>query len=216
MIKKRNCTTMTELQACLQAAFNAINSYYYGGKLEKCVISITQGRKSGVLGTFYTSKEWVQNGTPRHEITIAANWLGKRTVAETIITLMHEMVHLYNYQNGIKDVSRGGHYHNKNFKKSAEEHGLIIECCPRIGWSATTASPDTLKWIAENINIREIRIYKTDSDSEEDKPKKKGSNMRKMVCPCCGAIARVTKDIQLICGECYTPDTDPMYMEQEN
>ena len=41
--------------------------------------------------------------------------------------MLHEMAHLYNLENGIKDTSRAGTYHNAKFKATAEEHGLICE-----------------------------------------------------------------------------------------
>ena len=201
MKRVRNITTMAEMQAALQAAFNAINEYYYNNELEKVVITVKEGRKAGVLGTFCTAKEWVQNGKKRHEINIAANYIGSRTVEETIVTLMHEMAHLYNNQNNIKDVSRSGTYHNKKFKETAELHGLIIECMPKIGWSATKPTPQTSQWIAENIPIKSFKIYKTQQEPTESKTKKK-SSMVKKVCPCCGNIARVTKEYTLICGDC--------------
>lgn len=203
MARVRKITTMAELQASLQAAFNAINRDFYGGELEKVIITVKEGRKAGVLGTFCTAKEWMQNGTPRHEINIAANHIGERTVEETITTLMHEMVHLYNKQNGIQDVSRGGSYHNKEFKKAAENHGLIISKADKIGWSVTEATADTKQWIADNIHIKGFGLYKKASFSGDGKSKcKSKQSMVKKVCPCCGNIARVTREYKLVCGEC--------------
>jgi ribosomal protein S27AE len=42
----------------------------------------------------------------------------------------------------------------------------------------------------------------------------KKSSMRKMVCPKCGLIARVTKDVKLVCGECLADGQ--YYLEEEN
>lgn len=209
MARVRKISTMAELQAAMQAAFNAINRDFYNGELEKCVISVKEGRKDGVLGTFYHSKDWIQSGTERHEITISANYIGQRTVIETITTLMHEMVHLYCFQNGIKDTSRSGTYHNKNFKREAENHGLDIEMADKIGWSVTKPKPATEQWIKDNIPIRSFGIYKQVAEkipgNGTSKPKQ---SMRKKVCPCCGNIARVTSEFKLICGECNEEMTE--------
>lgn len=78
MARKRNITTMAKMQAALQATFNAINAHFYNNELEKVVITVREGRKENVFGTFYTAKEWIQNGKARNEINIAANWIGKR------------------------------------------------------------------------------------------------------------------------------------------
>lgn len=206
---------MAEMQAALQAAFNAINRDYYGGELEKVIITVKESKKEGTLGTFCTAKDWIQNGIERHEINISANYIGQRTVHQTITTLMHEMVHLYNCQNSIQDTSRAGIYHNKKFKEAAEAHGLSIEFDDNIGWSLTTLKPDTEKWIDENINIKTFGVYKVVAE-KQGKANKPKQSMRKLICPHCGNIARVTKDIRLICGECFNPDEEPIYMEAEN
>ncbi len=200
MGRVRKITTMAEMQAALQAAFNAINRDFYNGELEKVIITVKEGRKEGTLGTFCTAKDWVQNGKERHEINISANYIGSRTVEQTIVTLMHEMVHLYNFQNEIKDTSRAGVYHNKKFKQTAEEHGLHVDFSDQIGWSLTTPTEEIRKWIKDNIPIKAFGIYKQVGEKEEkSKPKQ---SMVKKVCPCCGNIARVTSEFKLICGEC--------------
>lgn len=193
---------MAELQAALQAAFNAINRDFYGGELEKVIITVKEGRKEGTLGTFYTAKDWIQNGTARHEINISANYIGQRTVEQTITTLMHEMVHLYNCQNNIKDTTRSGLYHNKKFKQTAEAHGLDVQFANDIGWSLTTPTPQTAKWIADNIPIKSFGVYKQVADKISGGKSKSKQSMVKKVCPCCGNIARVTSEYKLICGDC--------------
>lgn len=202
MARVRKITTMAELQAALQAAFNAINRDFYGGELEKVIITVKEGRKEGTLGTFCTAKEWIQNGKARHEINISANYIGQRTVVQTITTLMHEMVHLYNFQNSIKDTSRSGLYHNKKFKQTAEAHGLEIQFADDIGWSLTTPTKQTAKWIAENIPIKSFGVYKQVADKASSGKINTKQSMVKKVCPCCGNIARVTSEYKLICGEC--------------
>lgn len=202
MARVRKITTMAELQAALQAAFNAINRDFYNGELEKVIITVKEGRKEGVLGTFCTEKEWIQNGKPRHEINIAANHIGQRTVEETIITLMHEIVHLYNMQKGIQDTSRSGTYHNKEFKKTADAHGLIISKAPKIGWSVTTAKPQTAQWIKDNIPIKSFGVYKQTANSADGGKAKTKQSYRKYICPCCGLIVRATKDCNIACLDC--------------
>lgn len=202
MARVRKITTMAELQAALQAAFNAINRDFYGGELEKVIITVKEGKKKGAFGWIEVAKNWKQNGKDRHEINISADYIGERSVEETIITLMHEMVHLYNMQHEIKDTTRAGIYHNKNFKRTAEAHGLDVEQLSGIGWSRTTATPQTSKWIAHNIPIRSFGIYKRVADSTGGGKAKTKQSMVKKVCPCCGNIARVTSEYKLICGEC--------------
>lgn len=197
----RKISTMAEMQAALQAAFNAINRDFYGGKLEKVIITVKEGKKKAAFGWIETAKNWKQNGVDRHEINISADYIGERTVVQTITTLMHEMAHLYNLQNGIKDTTRSGLYHNKKFKDTAEAHGLQVEQASDIGWSITTATPDTKKWITENVPIKQFGVYKQVAEKD---PKGGGSKQssRKYVCQKCGLIARLTKEAAIMCVDC--------------
>lgn len=203
MARVRTVTTMAELNTQIMAAFNAINEHFYGGELEKPVITFKEGARKQAYGWIETRKQWVQGKNERYEINISVDFIGTRSVKDTIGTLMHEMAHLYNLMHDIKDTSRGGVYHNKRFKETAEAHGLKIEHSEHIGWSLTTVPEATAAWIAENVNIAGINIYKRiEQEREPGKSKKKGS-MIKLVCPGCGAIARITNpNVHLTCTDC--------------
>lgn len=197
----RKISTMAEMQAALQAAFNAINRDFYNGELEKVIITVKEGKKKSAFGWIETTKNWKQNGVDRHEINISADYIGERSVVQTITTLMHEMAHLYNLQNGIKDTTRSGIYHNKEFKKTAESHGLKVEQVDKIGWSLTTATPETKKWIAENVPIKSFGVYKKAKEKDPKSSRTKQSS-RKYVCAKCGLIARLTKEAAIMCVDC--------------
>lgn len=198
----RKISTMAEMQAALQAAFNAINRDFYGGELEKVIITVKEGKKKAAFGWIETAKNWKQNGIDRHEINISADYIGERTVAQTITTLMHEMVHLYNLQNGIKDTTRSGLYHNKKFKETAEAHGLKVEQASDIGWSLTTATPQTEKWISDNVPIKQFGVYKQVAEKDPKGGGKSKQSSRKYICPKCGLIARLTKEAAIKCVDC--------------
>lgn len=202
MARVRKITTMAEMQAALQAAFNAINRDFYGGELEKVIITVKEGKKKAAFGRIETAKNWKQNGVERHEINISADYIGERTVVQTITTLMHEMVHLYNLQNGIKDTTRSGIYHNKKFRETAEAHGLKVEQVDKIGWSLTTATPQTEQWIINNVPIKKFGVYKQVAEKDPKGGGKSKQSSRKYVCPKCGLIARLTKDANIMCVEC--------------
>ncbi len=203
MPRKRNITTMSEMGAGLMQAFNAINNHFYNGELEKPIITVKEGKKKNAYGWIETSKNWIQGKTERYEINISCDYIGERTVAETISTLMHEMAHLYNIQNEIKDTSRAGIYHNTKFKETAEAHGLQISYNEHIGWSLTRLTPETEKWVDENINIKGFSVYKLTKEKISKGTAKPKQSMRKLVCPHCGLIVRVTKpNVKLLCMEC--------------
>lgn len=213
MPRIRTITTMTELSAALTAAFNAINEHFYNNELEKVVITFKEGARKSAYGWIETRKQWVQGKNERYEINISVDFIGTRSVECTIGTLMHKMAHLYNLMHEIKDTSRGGVYHNKKFKETAEAHGLKIDFHENIGWSLTSIPPETAAWIKENINIKGINIYKRIAE-QETKGKSKKQSMKKLVCPICGNIVRVTKDISVLCGECTTEDEFVYFTEE--
>lgn len=212
MPRIRTITTMTELNAALTAAFNAINEHFYNNELEKVVITFKEGARKSAYGWIETRKQWVQGKNERYEINISVDYIGTRSVESTIGTLMHEMAHLYNLINNIKDTSRGGIYHNKKFKETAEAHGLKIDFHEAIGWSLTSLPDSTKEWIKNNINIKGINIYKRIAEHAPKGTSKKQS-MKKLICPLCSNIVRVTKDISVMCGECTTDDNFVYFTE---
>ncbi len=94
----------------LERAFDLLNERYFESALSKPIITIQSSPKS--YGHFTCEKVWKDNGESYHEINISAENIN-RPAQDVIATLEHEMIHLYCTQNGIKDTSRGGTYHNK-------------------------------------------------------------------------------------------------------
>ena len=88
------------------------------------------------MGHCSVAKVWQRKEDKTHELNIAAEVLNY-PIEETLDTMLHEMVHLYCRQHDIKEVSRGGKYHNKRFKAIAEEHGLACVPCGAYGWNTT-------------------------------------------------------------------------------
>lgn len=198
--ENRKVNTMQDLQIIMQGMFTRINKEFFGGELEKVVITFESGYKKGAYGWIHTVKDWQTSKAERYNINISADYLNRSREA-IIATLMHEMCHLYALQNEIQDTSRSGIYHNKKFKKIAEEHGLIVEEADKIGWSVTTLKPDTKKWLEDNCNFAEITICKK-KPLVADRVAKPKQSSRKYVCPCYGLIVRATKECKIQCMDC--------------
>lgn len=131
-----------------------------------------------------------------YEINICAEYLN-RSFPETCSTLIHEMVHLWNLQQGIQDTSRSGLYHNTRFKKEAEQRGLEVEKGTKYGWHITKLTPETLEFI-ESLNESGFELKRT-------KAFKKGKgkqSARKYTCPSCGMSIRATKEVRVMCMDC--------------
>ena len=102
-----------------------MNDDFFSSQLEMPIITIQSTPRA--YGHYSVSPIWTVNGEEKkHEINIGACTLD-REIEYIITTLVHEMVHMYNNTVlKIQDCSRGGTYHNKQFKATAESVGLIV------------------------------------------------------------------------------------------
>lgn len=196
--------TISQATAFLESAFSTLNKEYFENALPKAIITIQSSPKA--YGHFSCQEIW-QDGLKKsayHEINIGAETLN-RPIAETIATLIHEMVHFYCKESGIQDTSRGGTYHNKRFKEEAERRGLIITYNEKIGFSITAPSPELKSFCTKQKWRNKLTICRSGNFGGKDPKPKKPSSTRKYVCPCCGQSVRATKDLNLICGDCQEP-----------
>ena len=214
----KQLTEYNRVSGYLNKIFALLNETYFEGALSKPVITIQSTPKA--YGHVSVAKVWQSEDQERHELNIGAGTLN-RPIENIVATMLHEMVHIYCMQEGIKDTSRGYTYHNKHFKEEAERRDLLITHDPRIGWSCTQPSPALIEWCIDN-QLDEIRVCRMDAirvappaGGTDHNPTpggepttKKPSSTRKYVCPCCKSTVRATKDIKIICGECYIPGNE--------
>ena len=195
----------------LVKVFKAVNEEYFNNELETPTITIQTS--VGAYGHITTSKVWNNNGVATHELNIGAETLA-RPIENVVATMIHEASHLYALMNGIKDTNNRGVYHNKRFKKIAEEMGhLHIEQHERYGWTITFPTEDTIdfciKYGFEDILVNRESPYSfrgigvATAGNGTNTPKvKKPSSTRKYICPCCGNSFRATKSINVMCMDC--------------
>ena len=188
----------------LEDLFSVFNGRYYDGKLQRPVITVSQDVTSGAFGWLTSWKAWKEQGCDDgegyYEINICAEHL-TRPFEEVCATLLHEMVHLYNIQNDIKDTSRSGTYHNKKFKLVAEEHGLNIDQHEKYGWTITSLNDDAKEFIS-SMDEEGFTLSRTKMSKVEKAKGSKKSSSRKYMCPDCGVIVRATKEVRIICKDC--------------
>ena len=206
----KEITKTSRLAGSLEKLFNMINRDWFNGELETPIITIQSTPKA--YGHVTVNPEaWSVKGEGRRELNIGAGTL-YRDIDATVATMMHEACHIYNLQNGIGDVSRGGQYHNKRFRETAEAHGLTVTYSTQYGHAHTAAADELLEWILDN-NVPEIMITRnehsfhavgvggTKTPSGESTSISK-SNSRRYICPCCGTKVRATRLVNIVCGDC--------------
>lgn len=197
----------------LEKMFRELNKHYFNGELPEPVISLK--KTPGAYGHFTTGKVWQTGEERRYEINISTATLS-RPIEETTATLLHEMVHLYCMEQGIKDTSNNGVYHNKRFKAAAEDHGLHIEHHPKYGWTITQPTEELLDFIiyegwadiqmVESLTFADVAgptgTGRGAGETGAPKAPKKTSSSKRWVCPKCGAIIRSTKMVHVLCMDC--------------
>ena len=189
----------------LEEIFKVCNNRFFDGKVQQPIIAVNSDSSNSCYGWLTTWKAWQEEGTEGYyEINICAESLN-RSVNDIIATMLHEMTHLWNLQNGVKDTSRGNSYHNKKFKVEAEQRGLSIEQHEKYGWTLTELNQEGLEF-AEKFSNLVFSLYRTPMAVAESTTVKKKSSSRKYICPCCEQSIRATKEIKVLCGECSTED----------
>lgn len=201
----------------LNIIFDFLNEDFFESALSRPTITIQSTPKA--YGHFVLKSDaWISTEESSCEINMGAGTLA-RPIDDTVGTLLHEIVHYWNFIRGIKDCSRGGKYHNRKFKEAAEAKGLRVIKIEKYGW-AQTEPTDQIRDFVKKHNLTEIEIFrnegyvyvKGDGDGEkekkEKKEQKKKSSTRKYICPCCGTSVRATRTVRIMCMECEEEMTE--------
>lgn len=207
----KQTTKMSRAVGMLEKVYFHLNEDFFESALPIPIITVQS--KPGTYGHCTVAKVWQRPGGDTYELNIAAEVLNY-PIEETLDTMIHEMVHLYCRENGIKETSRGGKYHNGKFKAEAEKRGLVCYQCGQYGWN--TKAGDNLVEYALSKDWNEIRIgrntgYQPIRIGGMGTSQigvigvgggKRPSSTRKLQCPCCGNSVRATKTVRILCMDC--------------
>ena len=160
--------------------------------------TINVARKTGrTMGHFTHAKMWKAGEESFHEIMISANYF-ERGARAVLGTLLHEVAHSIDLQNGIQGTSGDG-YHNQKFKATAESLGLTITQAKGIGWSITEVSDACAERWAEALALIENGLALM-ADAEQGK-KAGGRNKNLKVAECrCGEKIRLSASVLEKCA----------------
>lgn len=121
MIQLSDSTITSEVKR----AFNILNENLFDGKLEEVSVSIQPKKKHAL--------KWMSD---IKSLIIGGDFI-KLEFNEILGTLLHEMIHIMNFQRGISDVTIN-QYHNKHFLEYALKVGFVVIKHKTQGWSITT------------------------------------------------------------------------------
>jgi hypothetical protein len=209
----KQVTNMSRLVNQLEKMFRALNADFFDNALDTPVITVTPSSRSYAHYTPWDAWQTADSG--RREINIASGTLNRPLEAITA-SLLHEMVHMYNDTVlNVQDTSRNGTYHNKYFAKAAEDHGLTVERTDKYGWAHTAPADILIEWLLEHDELREIELCRINpgyaavgigahaaDGGVKGAHNTTRSNSRRYHCPCCNAIVRATRAVNILCGDC--------------
>jgi hypothetical protein len=197
-----NKASLAPIVARFEWLFNRFNKRFFESTLSKPVIATSSQRRLNAMGWFIAKKVWKDSSDTYCEINICPEFFNL-PIEEVCEILLHEMVHLYNFQQNIQDCSRSGKYHNKKFKEAAERHGLIVEKISLYGFASTSLKPETLKYI-KTLNLKAFDLFRDTRRAfaeNTDEPEARSST-RIYVCPQCQTIIRATREVNVRCEDC--------------
>ena len=119
MDNMNNYTPTQETYTELQTAFDHLNEKLFDGSLPHCLI--TYQRIKTTYG-YHSGNRWTNRSKERKdEIAMNPAYFATRTTIDTLSTLAHEMVHLWQEHNG---KPGRGRYHNKEWASKMKSIGL--------------------------------------------------------------------------------------------
>jgi len=208
-IQKYNLMSIAPTQQAyseLTRAYNHFNKALFKNKLPPCLITMQRNKRA--YGHFSSKRYKNLKGKITDEIALNPQHFRYRPIKEVLSTLVHEMVHLWQYHFG-KPGRRG--YHNKQWAKKMIEVGLI---------PSHTGDPDGNQ-TGENMThyidpkgsfitacrkliTKGFKITWADYISPLDVlgMETKKETREKYTCPSCGVNAWAKYGLLLICGRC--------------
>ena len=148
---------------------------------------------------------WTVAGQQYAEVMISGEGL-RRSPREVLATLLHEAAHALAHERGIKDTSRQGRYHNKQFKNCAEELALTVTHDDRNGWAATTLTPAAERAYARQLDaLTQAMTLWRHGETTTGTATRRNTNLIAAICLCGRSIrlaASTLAEAPIICQAC--------------
>jgi hypothetical protein len=148
---------------------------------------------------------WEEDQDTHHEIFVAGEIVND---PERVLgTLLHEAAHALAHIRGIKDTSRGGRYHNAEFRTLAQEMGLEAAKVGTIGWSKTSLTDATRTlYLTSLTRLASITVTRRAESRREATGRKSNNNGVAAACPTCERKIRMSRSAwdqgPVICQPC--------------
>jgi hypothetical protein len=153
----------------------------------------------------FASGRWHVEHNERAEVMISGEAL-RLTPAEVLAVIVHEAAHALAHARGVKDTSRQGRYHNKQFKTYADELGLTVEHDQRNGWSASKLTHATEQAYGHQLDALAVAMTLWRRSEPTTGPStRRNTNLTAASCPCGRSIrvaASTLAEAPITCQAC--------------
>jgi hypothetical protein len=196
-------TPTIEQYSAYQGAWEWFNQELFGGKLKPC--KLTFSRHRGSVG-FFTPRRWKKGDQEIHEIALNPAGLS-RPLEEVMSTLVHEMVHQWQFDYGTPPRKA---YHDQEWADKMKEIGLIPSDTGKPGGRRTGQrmshyiDPEG-KFIKALRRMPRKYVLPWLSEEHEKPPAPKTPKKLKLTCPGCEGVCWVTdgqSPEEVDCGDC--------------
>lgn len=210
-----------------QTAYDHFNWQLFDALLPNCLITLQRkGRSYG----YFSPKRFVrQDGKASHEIALNPSYFVTRSLEETLSTLVHEQVHLW--QDCYATPGRSG-YHNRQWAEKMKAIGLhpsdtgkpggkelgdsmshyIVEDGPfkraaadliKTGYQIEWREPVRQRVAALSIpGVKVVEVIEVVGSGSKVAPRgSRGGKRVKYACPECGLNALSRHDANILCGD---------------
>jgi DnaJ domain len=153
----------------------------------------------------FASGRWYVGHNERAEVMISGEAL-RLTPAEVLAVILHEAAHALAHARGIKDTSRQGRYHNKQFKTCAGELGLAAEHDQRNGWSAGKITHHAEHAYASQLDALAEAMTLWRRSETTRLATRRSTNLIAACCPCGRSIrvaASTLAEAPITCQACH-------------
>jgi predicted SprT family Zn-dependent metalloprotease len=197
--------TQAEYDA-FQRAYDFFNAELFGGSLPDALITLQRHAKAyGYLAADRFAGRVDVNITT-HELALNPDHFG-RTDEEILSTLVHEMVHLWQYTHGTPPRKS---YHDREWAAKMKEVGLYPSNTGEPGGKETgqkmthyIVPGGHYAQSAAKLQETGFTLQWRSRIAEDEERKKKTASKTKYTCPSCDQNAWAKAGATLICGECY-------------
>jgi DnaJ domain len=152
----------------------------------------------------FASGRWYVEHDERAEVMISGEAL-RLTPAEVLAVVLHEAAHALAFARGIKDTSRQGRYHNRQFKTCAEELGLVTEHDQRTGWSVSKITGHAEHAYASQLDALAQAMTLWRRSEATEPATRRNTNLLAACCPCGRSIrvaASTLAEAPITCQAC--------------